>query len=141
MQFCPRAILSLRAILSPRAILSSCNFDPAPVKFYPSITKKTLIKAFEFAENFLPITDKDRNIIIQSCKSILTHKNKTWEKINADKLFNISMGLFNGAEICDFVRLFLLNELNNSNILNHNEFGLYRDDGMVVIRSKSPKTT
>ena len=34
------------------------------VKFYPSITKKTLIKAFEFAENFLPITDKDTNLII-----------------------------------------------------------------------------
>ena len=32
MQFCPRAILSLRAILSPRAILSLCNFDPAPIK-------------------------------------------------------------------------------------------------------------
>ena len=49
------------------------------------------------------------------------------------------MGLFNGAEICDFVRLFLLNELNNSNILNHNEFGLYRDDEMGVIRSKSSR--
>ena len=50
------------------------------------------------------------------------------------------MGSFNGAEICDLVGLFLLNELNNSNIFNHNEFGLYRDDVMGVIRSKSPKT-
>ena len=110
------------------------------VKFYPSITKKTLIKALEFAEDFLPITDKDTNLIIQSCKSVLTHNNKTWEKINSENQFNISMGSFNGAEICDLVGLFLLNEINKSNIFNHNEFGIYRDDGMAVIRSKSPRT-
>ena len=50
------------------------------------------------------------------------------------------MGSFNGVEICDLVGLFLLNELNNSNIFNHNEFGLYRDDGIAVIRSKFPRT-
>ena len=110
------------------------------VKFYPSITKRTLIKAFQFAENFLPVTDKDINLIIQSCKSVLTHNNKTWEKINSDNLFNISMGSFNGAEICDLVGLFLLNELNNSNIFNNNEFGLYRDDALAILRSKSPRT-
>ena len=36
------------------------------VKFYLSITTKTLIKAFEFAENFLPITDKYINLIVHS---------------------------------------------------------------------------
>ena len=45
------------------------------------------------------------------------------------------MGLFNGAEMCDLARLFLLNELNNSNIFNNNEFGLYRDDGIGILRS------
>ena len=71
---------------------------------------------------------------------MVRHNNKTWEKINSKNLFNISMGSFNGAEICDLVGLFLLNEINKSNIFNHNEFGLYRDDGMAVIRSKSPRT-
>ena len=66
--------------------------------------------------------------------SILTYNNKTWEKINSDNLFNISMGQFNRAEICD-VGFFLLNELNNSNIFNNNEFGLYRDDGIGILRS------
>ena len=50
------------------------------------------------------------------------------------------MGSFNGAEICDLVGLFLLNELNNSNIFNNNEFGLYRDDALAILRSKSPRT-
>ena len=61
------------------------------VKFYPSITKNTLIKAFEFAKNFLPITNKDTNLTIQSCKFVLTHNNKTWKKINSDNIFNIGM--------------------------------------------------
>ena len=42
-------------------------------------------------------------------------------------------------EICDLVGLFSLDELNNSNIFNHNEFGLYRDGGIWIIRSKSPR--
>ena len=50
------------------------------------------------------------------------------------------MGSFNGAEICYLVGLFLLNELNSSNIFNHNEFSLCRDDGVGVIWSKSLKT-
>ena len=51
------------------------------------------------------------------------------------------MGSFNGAEICDFVGLFLLNELNISNIFNNNEFGWYRDGGIGILRSKSPRKT
>ena len=80
-------------------------------KFYPSITKNNLIKALEFAEKYYPLTDKEMNLIIHSCKTILTHKSQTWEKTNSDQLFNVSMGSFNGAEICDLIGLFLLNEI------------------------------
>ena len=94
----------------------------------------------EFAEKYYPITDKEINLILHSCKSILTHNNKTWEKIKSDQLFNVSMGSFNGAEICDLIGLFLLNEIKKSKIFTDNEFGLYRDDGLGIIRSKSPRS-
>ena len=80
------------------------------------------------------------NLIIHSCKAILTHKSQTWEKTNSDQLFNVSMGSFNGAEICDLIGLFLLNEIKKSKIFIDNEFGLYRDDGLGIIRSKSPRS-
>ena len=109
-------------------------------KFYPSITKNILTKALKFAESFYPITDKDISLIIHSCKTVLTHNNQTWEKVGSDQLFNVSMGSFNGAEICDLIGLFLLNEIKKSKIFMDNEFGLYRDDALAIIRSKSPRS-
>ena len=41
------------------------------------------------------------------------------------------MGSFNGAEICNLIGLFLLNEIKKSKIFTDNEFGLYRDDGIT----------
>ena len=109
-------------------------------KFYPSITKNNLVKALEFAEQYYPLTDKDMNLIIHSCKTILTHNDQTWEKVGSDQQFNVSMGSFNGAEICDLIGLFLLNEIKKSKIFMDNEFGLYRDDALGIIRSKSPRS-
>ena len=43
---------------------------------------------------------------------------------------------FNGAEICDLIGLFLLNEIKKSKIFIDNEFGLYRDDGLGILRRK-----
>ena len=50
------------------------------------------------------------------------------------------MGSFIGAEICGLTGLFLLNEIKNSKIFIDNELGLYRDDRLGIIRSKSPRS-
>ena len=50
------------------------------------------------------------------------------------------MGSFNGAEFCNLIGPFLLNEIKKSKIFNDNEFVLYRDDGLEIIRSKSPRS-
>ena len=41
------------------------------------------------------------------------------------------MGSFDGAEICELVGLYLLDQL--SNILPVESFGLYRDDGLAIL--------
>ena len=45
------------------------------------------------------------------------------------------MGSFDGAEACKIVGLYLLDKLQT--ILGRDSVGLYRDDGLAVIRSKS----
>ena len=45
------------------------------------------------------------------------------------------MESYDGAEICELVGQFLLDKL--SNIIHMENIGLYRDDGLVVIR-KAP---
>ena len=45
------------------------------------------------------------------------------------------MGCFDGAEVCELVGTFILNKLKN--IFQNNTFGLYRDDGLAVIKGLS----
>ena len=54
-------------------------------------------------------------------------------------LFDITMGAYDGAEVCELVgtyMLFLISEKYNKKY-----FGLYRDDGLGVVKSKSEPET
>ena len=51
-----------------------------------------------------------------------------WTKINGD--FDVTMGAPDGAEVCELVGLYRLNELTNR--LPEIDFGLYRDDGLAT---------
>ena len=43
------------------------------------------------------------------------------------------MGSFDGAEICELVGLYIQSNLEN--ILPKTNFGLYRDDGLILLRN------
>ena len=52
------------------------------------------------------------------------------KKDNED--FDVTMGSYDGAEICELVGLFLLSELNRT--LGENKADLYRDDGLCCFQ-------
>ena len=52
--------------------------------------------------------------------------------------FNVAMGSFDGAEICELVGLFLLDQL--ASILGKENVGLYQDDGLAVLRNNTGPT-
>ena len=54
-----------------------------------------------------------------------------WVKKDGSEDFDVPMGCFDGAEVCELVGTFILNRLKN------NRFGLYRDDGLAVIKGLS----
>ena len=56
-----------------------------------------------------------------------------WAKKGGD-IFDVGMGFFDGAEVCEIIGLFLLEELAELNI----QVGIYRDDGLAV-SDLSPK--
>ena len=111
-------------------------------EFYPSINEELLDKALDFAstkcEN--PISEETRKIIKHARKSLLFTKNPSnqqnipWTKKGG--LFDVTMGAPDGAEVCELVGLFLLNEV-RENITELN-FGLYRDDGLGCHRARMP---
>ena len=58
-----------------------------------------------------------------------------WVKKENDTLFDVTMGSFDGLEICELVGLYLLDKL--SNLIGKENVGLYRDDGLAAINSSS----
>ena len=58
---------------------------------------------------------------------------KPWIK-KGGKLFDVSMGSWDGAEVADLVGLYLLSQLSDLSL----EIGLYRDDGLAVC-NQSPR--
>ena len=97
------------------------------VEFYPSITETLLNKAIDFAKSIVEIEQSTVDTIMHARKSLLFANGKTWVKQTGD-LFDVTMGSYDGAEICELVGLYMLN-LVREKFPNLN-FGLYRDDGM-----------
>ena len=53
-------------------------------------------------------------------------------------LFDVTMGRFDGAEVCKLIGLYLLNKVKA--LLDSGNVGLYRDDGLAVVhKANGPK--
>ena len=77
------------------------------MEFYPSITEKLLVNALDFAANCTEIPENNWKLILQCRKSYLCSKNSVWVKKGASN-FDVPMGSYDGAEICDIVGLYML---------------------------------
>ena len=104
--------------------------------FYPNISKETLMKAIDFARGFTDIPDDDVQIIIHSCRTVLYHNNKIWIKKSNRDNFDVPMGSFHGAELCELIGLFMLEKLKGT--FDDGNFGIYRDDGLAVVNKLTP---
>ena len=95
---------------------------------------KLLNDAIEFADQHTEILEKDKAIINHARKSLLFYNGKPWMKKDSD-LFDVSMGAYDGAEVCELVGIFL--QYLVSQHYNKNNIGLYRDDGLAVFKNVS----
>ena len=53
-------------------------------------------------------------------------------------LFDVAMGSYDGAEVCELVGVFILSQLPER--CKKSDIGLYRDDGLAVFRGASGST-
>ena len=58
---------------------------------------------------------------------------------NTESCFDVTMGSFDGAEICELVGIHILSLLSNK--LDKQSTGLYKDDGLVLLRNTSKQKT
>ena len=72
---------------------------------------------------------------MHSRKTLLFWQDSTWVKKEGDEDFDIPMGRYDGAEICELVGIYIQNKL--CKLINKKDFGLYRDDGLGILRNTS----
>ena len=102
--------------------------------FYPSITQDLLNKALNFASEYIYISKCDIDVINHARNTLLLDESHTWTK-KQGCLFGVSMGAYDGAEVCELMGTYMLNVL--SKTYSKNNFGLYCDDGLAVLKNKS----
>ena len=103
--------------------------------FYPSITHELFNRSIEFARNITSTNDEELEIIFQARRTILFNSGNPWVKKNGDGDFDVPMGCYDGAEVCELVGAFMLNCLEH--VFTKDEIGLYKDDGLGIIRNAS----
>ena len=94
-------------------------------------------KALDWGDHYVKITDSDRELFEEARRSFLFHNGNIWVKIK-NPHFDVGMGSYDGAEVCELVGLYLLDEIVKADIgLKKENLGLYRDDGLGVSRASN----
>ena len=88
-----------------------------------------MIEVLEFAKQLLTVESKDRETIFHARKSLLYNEGEAWIKKQSNN-FDVKMGPYDGAEVCELICIFMLSLIGNK--YNPNNIGLYRDDGLAV---------
>ena len=98
------------------------------VNFYPSITEELPTASIDFAREHMEINDETINSITHARKPLLFNPQR-------ETRFDVAIGSFDRAEVCEFVGLFILHQLSHE--ITSDVMGLYRDDGQAIIRNTS----
>ena len=69
--------------------------------------KKLLCNALEFAGQHVEINQDEEDLIMHVRKSLLFHDNLPWVK-KQGSMFDVTMGSYDGAEVCELVGLYIL---------------------------------
>ena len=75
--------------------------------FYPSITERLFTNAIQFAKKITEISDYGMSLIKQSRKTLLLNEKLPWVKKDGSEDFDVPMGCFNGAQLCELVGTFI----------------------------------
>ena len=102
--------------------------------FYPFMAQDLLNKTLNFSSECIYISKCDTDVINHARKSLLFDGSNTWIK-KQGRLFNVSMGAYDGAQVCELVGIYMLNVFSKK--YNKNDFRLYQDDGLAVLKNKS----
>ena len=85
----------------------------------------------------IEISDQDIAIIMQARKTLLFQNGEPWVKKSGTEDFDVPMGCYDGAEVCELVRSYMLIQL--TQCMNKESICLYQDDWEFFLISPSQK--
>ena len=80
----------------------------------------------------MDIDSSDLGIVMQARKTILFNEGCVWVKKHGAEDFDVPMGSYDGAEVCELIGLLLLYKI--TEVIVREDVGLYRDDGLGVMK-------
>ena len=89
-----------------------------------------LDKAISFASNHTTVSLEDIRIIKHRRKSLSFHSEQACKKKESSSCFDVKMGSYDGAELCELIGIFTQSVLQD--ITNKEVMGLY-NDGLIVL--------
>ena len=105
-------------------------------EYYPSIPQNLLLGSINYAKSLTDTSDEETNIIMHAREALLFDHNDVWvKKGKQSSLFDVTMGSYDGSEICEITGLFMLKKL--AERFGKDNIGLYRDDGLALLRKSS----
>jgi len=112
------------------------------VSFHPSIKPELLTNAISFARSVkgIIIPKADEEMILHCRRSFLFCEGQPWTKIGSEN-FDVPMGSYDGAEVCELVGLYILHKLTSGKnpIFEKEKCGIYRDDGLAIVKIKGSR--
>ena len=84
---------------------------------------------------YYDFTYGELEMIMHSRKRTLVWQDSTWVTKEDDEDFDIPMVCYDGAEICELAGIYIQNKL--CMLVNKKYLGLYRDDGLGILRNTS----
>ena len=102
--------------------------------FYPSIKESLFHEALKFTIMHVNIIKRDIEVMFHSRKSLLYNNGIPWFK-KQGMGFDVTMGAYDGTEICELIGIFMLSLLGTK--CDSKNIGLYKDDGLSIFRHVS----
>ena len=106
-------------------------------EFYPSIKENVLNEATQFPKEHLPVTRNNVELIFYARKSVLYNDGEPCMK-KEDCSFDFIMGAYDGAEVRELIGIYMLYLIGKK---YDSKIGLYRDDGLAVLKRTSRTQT
>ena len=89
-------------------------------------------QALDWALQYVTISNEDRKIILATKKNLPYSNGEAWTKKGEGESWDVTMGSWDGAEVCDLIGLYSLSKCQHLGL----NVGLYRDDGLAECKKR-----